>query len=457
MPAPVHGRGVSDTPGRSARHCSGTVVATALGNGLALAVAASGCGPSSPGRDERIAYLDDAAFRRAELEASVVNPANGYSALRLAHYSTGASGDWDALDEWNPSVDPIASGELDAPGGAETPTFVSNGAALPIAQVNPTDEASLVALGRTAFSRYPVQLAPSMAVALASRASAEAYGLWVDPARGVGGLVRARMADGSSAIGLTCSTCHGGLAGGSVQDGLPNSNLDYGRALLDGQGSFAPAVALAIGAWGAGRLDVTTDTGTEPVAIPDLRPVRWLTFLHRDATLAVRGRTTLATRIETLIIVSHGQTIRPPRLIALALAAYVESLADALPAASTAASASPVGAAIFESRCTGCHESNALTGPPVPLAVIGTDPTLGLSEDRGTGAYRVPSLHGVGSRGPLLHTGTVPSLAAMFDPARTTAPYPLALHGASSVSGHTAGLDLNPSDRAALVTYLQAL
>jgi hypothetical protein len=86
--------------------------------------------------------------------------------------------------------------------------------------------------------------------------------------------------------------------------------------------------------------------------------------------------------------------------------------------------------------------------------VVGTDPTLGESLVRGTGNYRVPSLHGVGTRGPLLHDGTVPSLAAMFDPARVTAPYPSRLHGAGAIPGHPFGLSLDGDDRAALLAFL---
>jgi hypothetical protein len=216
-------------------------------------------------------------------------------------------------------------------------------------------------------------------------------------------------------------------------------------------------VAQAIAAWGPGRLDVTTRAGTEPVRIPDLRPVRWLSHLQADGTVAMRDRTTLAIRLETLVITSNDAVLRPPRIVALALAAYVASLADALPSADAAATASPAGASIFASQCASCHAPPALTGPPVPLSVVGTDPALGESPDRGTGRYRVPSLHGVGTRGPLLHDGTVPSLDAMFDPARVTPAFTGRLHGDGAVQGHPFGLDLDAGDRAALVAYLRAL
>jgi cytochrome c553 len=417
-----------------------------------LLLAACGAPSAAPGEDR--AYLQDASYRRAELAASLVNPANGYSQLRTQHYSSGAPGDWDRLPEWNPSAEPIAVGELDAPGGASL--LVSAQASALALPDESADDAALLALGKAAFERYPVQLTPYFDVALASARAAESYGLWLDAARGVGGLVRVRSADGSSALGLTCSTCHAASGADGIEPGLPNAELNLGAALLDA-GAIDPTTSAAIALWGPGRLDVTTTAGTEPARIPDLRPVRWLTHLHQDATLSVRDTTTLAIRIETLIITSSGQVTRPPRIVAWALALYVRSLAAALPEESAARQASPEGASVFATGCASCHASPGLTGPPVALAIIGTDPTLGLSADRGTGTYRVPSLHGVGTRGPLLHDGTIPSVDALLDPTRVTDAFSARLHGSGAVPGHPFGLDLAPSDRSALVAYLQAL
>ena len=50
---------------------------------------ALGCQPPPAAVDPTTGYLDDPAFARAELTASLVNPENGYSRLRLAHYATG--------------------------------------------------------------------------------------------------------------------------------------------------------------------------------------------------------------------------------------------------------------------------------------------------------------------------------------------------------------------------------
>ena len=426
--------------------------------GVLVVLVGVACG-QAPQPAPSVPYLVDSGFRRAELVASLVNPANGYSALRLAHYESGDGADWAALPEWNPAVERIEANELDAPAGASADVMSASDTPLPLPSVASATDPALLALGEAAFARYPAQLAPYFSVGLASREAATRYGLWVDEARGVGGLVRARMADGTVSLALTCSTCHAKRAqddGWSA--GLPNADLDLAAALVAANGALLdPKFASAAELWGPGRVDVTTNTGMEPARIPDLRPVRWLTYLQQDATIRARDLTALAIRIETLIITSNEQAVRPPRIVALALAAYVSSLADTLPSVDAAAASSPRGATLFASRCAGCHGPPALTGEPVPLATIGTDPVLGMSLDRGTGSYRVPSLHGVGTRGPLLHDGTVAGLDAMFDPARLDASYTGRLHGTGAVTGHPFGLDLPPADRAALVAYLGAL
>jgi cytochrome c5 len=423
--------------------------------------AALGCSsaPSSPGVEQPngLAYLESASVRRDALVRSLVNPDNGYSTTRLAHYATGGAGDWDALPEWNPAAETIEVSELDQAGGASTTSLSTRSAPLSLpTSVASADDPALLALGKAAFERYPTQLAPYFSVALTSPAAAARYGLWTDAARGVAGLVRARMADGSGALAMTCSTCHASPdSRGNIAPGLPNHSLDIGDAIVSAATVAAPPHAIA--SWGPGRVDVTTSEGTEPARIPDLRPVRWLSYLQQDATLRGGDLTTLAIRIETLIITSNDDVLRPPRIIALALAAYVMSLADALPAANVALALSPDGAAVFSSECAMCHAFPGLTGAPVALPLIGTDPTLGLSSSRGTGTYRVPSLHGVGSRGPLLHDGTIPSIDALLDPTRLTSEFTDRLHGPGSVPGHRYGLDLSAEDRAALIGYLQAL
>jgi mono/diheme cytochrome c family protein len=427
--------------------------------GVLLGALGAACASPPSASTGSVPYLDDLSYRRSELVASIVDPQNAYSQLRLQRYATGTSNDWDTLPEWNPATESVETTELDAPGGASATAF----RATPSALVLPTsivseDDPALLALGKEAFARYPAQLSPYLDVTLASRGAAAQYGLWTDGSRGVGGVVRAQMADGSAALALTCSSCHASPSAGTIDDGLPNADLDLGAALLASPyGPGDPATVAAISAWGPGRLDVTTSEGNYPARIPDLRPVRWLTYLHQEGTLRQQDRTSLAIRIETLLITSSGQVLRPPRVIALALAAYVASLADGLPSSDAAAAAHARGAQLFASNCASCHESPGLTGDPVPLAVVGTDPWLGESSDRGTGADRVPSLHGVGSRGPLLHDGTVASVEDMLNPTRPTAAFTGKLHGSGAVAGHLYGLNLEDDDRAALTEYVESL
>lgn len=396
-------------------------------------------------------YLSDRGYRRGELEASLVNPSDGYAQLRLAHYATGTPSDWDNLPEWNPETE-LVSTQFGASGAVSTKAI----AALTLPNV--VDDAALLALGKLAFSRYPTQLAPYLTVALGSPEAAAKYGLWLDDARGVGGVVRARLADGSMALAVTCSSCHAARTAVGVEDGRSNAALDLGAAIVAASGNTLDAETAAhFAAWGPGRLDVTTSTGLEPARIADLRATRFQTNLQQDATLLMRDQTTLAIRIETLLITANGQVARPPRVIALALAAYVSSFADALPTVESATAASPSGARIFAANCGSCHAPPALSGAAVSLAVIGTDETLGLSSDRGTGTYRVPSLRGVGTRGPLLHDGTLPSLSALFDPARETSTFAQRLHGSGPVLGHPYGLQLHGTERTALLAFLSAL
>jgi len=431
-------------------------IATVL---VGLAALGSGCEASAPPPSPEPSnvtprYLTDAAYRRAALLASLVNRDDGYAQDRIAHYATGTPGDWDALPEWNPPVELVLASELDLPGGAPTTTLSGRAAALDTSlTVSSIDDPALVALGRQAFERYPVQPAPYFSVGLTSAPAAATYGLWTDPERGVGGLVRARMGDGSVTLAMTCSTCHAAPSPGGIEPGLPNHALAVGAAVL----ATEPWAPSTIAAWGPGRIDVTTSTGLEPARIPDLRPVALLSYLQQDATLRVVDPTTLAIRIETLVITSNEEAVRPPRIVALALAAYLRSLASALPSYDAAKAAQPAGATVFESECTGCHVPPALTGEPVPLGQIGTDETLGESPSRGTGMYRVPSLRGVGTRGPLLHDATLPDVDAMFDPSRLDPGFTDRLHGTGPVQGHLHGLSLTDAQHASLLGFLKAL
>src|SRR5262252_5746546 len=76
-----------------------------------VASAGSSCSVPSPD-DDGARYLRDAHFRRDQLVTSLVNPENGYSQIRLAHYDTSSADDWSHLPEWNPRVEPVLASEL---------------------------------------------------------------------------------------------------------------------------------------------------------------------------------------------------------------------------------------------------------------------------------------------------------------------------------------------------------
>ncbi len=410
--------------------------------------------------EEAVRYLHDRSFRRATLEQSLQTRDVEYARVRLERYAASETGGWDALPEWNPRTELVSAGELDVDGGVRLGAQLRSRSSYVsiVARARDGDLDALRLLGALAFRLYPVQLLPRTMLALASRDNAARYGLWVDDLEGVNGIVRAEMADGSTLGALSCAGCHASRgATGRIEFGRPNVDFDFGRVLADGaEHPDDPAITRAL-AWGAGRLDVSTSDGREPVRIPDLRSVRWLTHLQASGLVAQTGLAALAIRIETLIVTSHHEVLRPPREIALGLAVYVWSLADSLPAATGRAGAEGRGESIFQSHCTSCHAGPGMSGPPIAADVIGTDRATSQSPSRGTGMYRVPSLRGVGTRGPLLHDGTVPDLEALFDRARTLDGYPRALHGVRSIPGHTAGLDLTASDRRDLLLYLSGL
>jgi len=359
---------------------------------LGLLVVA-GCAAAPASSSDAARYLDDASFRRAALAGELVSTTNGYARVRLERYAV--DGGWDDLPEWNPAVARRGTGE--------------DAAALAYdAQAIVDDPVALAELGARAFTRYPVQLW-----------QAAPQGLWID--NGADGLIDVAL--DPPQLAATCATCHATVRDGALAIGLANDTLELG--------------------WGPGRLDVTTLDGHEPVRIPDLRPVALEAYLHTDANVRATDTIALAIRIETLIITSHFEAVRPPRIIALALATYLGTLApeDAAPPPTEPAIR---GAAVFATTCAGCHAGTTFSGDPVALDAVGTDPTVGLSLERGTGTYRVPSLRGVADRTWLLHDGSVSSLAALLDPARTSA-------------GHHFGAELSADDRAALVAFLHTL
>ncbi|HEV7559327.1 MAG TPA: hypothetical protein VGO00_27820 [Kofleriaceae bacterium] len=367
---------------------------------IALVIGVASC--ATPTDDVVRRYLADDDFRRAELVASLVAPTNRYSQRRLDNYEA-----WERLPEWNPRVRR----------GAELRALVISDAA------QAGDRDALIALGETAFFAYPAQQLPPAA------APADGYGLR--------GLVEVEMADGTMRLAYTCATCHAAVRDGQIVPGLANAELDLGRWLAD-------SLHLADGpmrAWGPGRADVSTRSGTEPVRIPDLRATRYQTHLQVNATVEQRNLASLALRIETLLVAGHGEILRPPREIAMGLALYLWTLAPSPRA--IASDAERAGRDVFDAECSRCHTPPSFAGRPVAIDEIGID-AVGQSAERGTGLWRVPSLIGVTARAPLFHDGAAATLDAVLDPARRGA-------------AHRFGLDLDAVARADLLAYLRTL
>jgi hypothetical protein len=97
-----------------------------------------------------------------------------------------------------------------------------------------------------------------------------------------------------------------------------------------------------------------------------------------------------------------------------------------------------------------------LTGAPVPLAAVATDPAIGLSAERGTGNYRVPSLRGLGARRALLHNASLRDATELLDPARVRPDF-AGGRRPGPVPGHAFGLTLDERERADLLAFLATL
>ncbi len=356
---------------------------------LALVVACKKAAPPLPSTEAL--YLHDAGFRRSTMDAALSGVDNTYARLRRERLAA-----WETLPIYNPE-----------------PLAIS-------AEATAGDRVALRALGARAFFRYPNQLAPLGAK---------------EGEYGIQHLVPARLADGTVRPAFSCATCHAR----NGHAGIAHRDLELGALIAKNAEGIAPDRAAAFAKWGKGRVDVTSDEGVEPARIPDLRAVKFQDRLQHSGAVKNHGTASLAFRIETLLIGSHGHALRPPREIALGLAVYLEALGDSLPAPQVGTA----GAKVFAAECDTCHEGPGLSGGLTAIKDVGTDPALALSKDRGTGRYRIPSLRGVGSRGPLLHDGSVANLEELLSATRG--------------GGHRFGVDLDAPSRAALLAFLAAL
>ncbi len=400
-------------------------------------------------------YLDDAAFRRAALEASLTEPSNVYSATRLSAYGLGDRG-WDVLPEWSPRVHPVDGAMVETlreSGRVELPA-----AASPIwTGERPTTFEAWAELGRVVFHRYPLRPEPQAAFALArpelaaSVGLVEADGMWP-------GVVAFEGVDGRAQIGITCALCHVAVEDGAVVEGRARRSLDYGRMRLTWhQETGAPvsdALALRMQSWGPGRADITADDDEDPVAIVDLWGLRELRHLTQAATVTHDHPAALAIRQETQILHANRERTRPPRELAWALTVYLYTL-EPPAAASVPETVIARGEALFQDACVRCHEQANGAGSPVKAARVGTDQNLAHGAARGTGLYRPAPLTRVAQAAPYLHDGSVDSLEDLLGRERFRDEY-RGPRGTAAVPGHAFGVDLEPAQRDDLIAYLRS-
>ncbi len=385
--------------------------ALALGFGLLLGCARPTTESAELATGRR--FVAERSFRRAALEQSLAITTNGEARLRLEQYGT--DGGWEAL--------PVLSVEL-------APATLAQ--AQPLARLwtgsIPWSEQALLELGRRAFEEWPAQRAPRLRSVLGAgqgaaidRRRVEATGAWLDDRGRVGGFVWARYPDGTTEPALTCASCHARPdAQGRLHHG-PASDFDLGALVGEG--------------WGRGHVDVTADGRDNPVAIPDLRATRHQRRLHHSGNLHV-SLEALAVRTETLLITARENLVRPPRELAFALAYYVWRLGER-------GAPAPEPSVLFRDSCGRCHSGSTGAGGLVPVAELGIDAAATESSLRGTGGYRVPSLHAVSQRSRLTHLGWALTLEQFFDPARLR-----------TYAGHPFGLELEPEQRRSLVREL---
>lgn len=342
-------------------------------------------------------YLNDAQWRRNELEESLWKPELPYARKRLSSYGFGDRG-WDLLPPIEARVEPVyPDTDRGAPfdGRELTP------------RTTPETYEEWLALGEDVFWSMPMRRDPYLEWIAERPQLWDEVGLQTNADGSLRGVVRFRDARGDVRMAATCGMCHGDMGiAGSAADQL---ELGTGRDLFaQARGSEPTEYA----EWPAGTVDVTDDGVTDPLSIPDLWGAEHLNYLNASGAVRVSSPAALAVRFETQYIVGHSMEARPDRRLTWALAMYVMSLepeTDEQPPAHA-------GRELFEQHCTGCHRpSNGFSGDLVSADTITSDPQAARSAFRGTGSYRVPSLIGISKGAPYLHDASEPSLRSLLD------------------------------------------
>lgn len=418
---------------------------------LAMVVACAPPQPELGPLDEAIAYLDDVEHRRAVLERDLVSGENEYAQLRLERYAV--EGGWEALAEWDPASGALtheAARELQD-GGMLRLDAESATVATPAER--PRTEAEWIELGRRVWLEVPfVRSETLLAVARAGRLEELGVASWEGRYVGIRVL---RDEDGTVALGPTCALCHASVEADGPSAVRSNRALRLGgmrllalEAEADAQGSseLDTSTVAQLELLAPGQSDPLDDGRFTPYAFPDLGGIADLPYLHHTANWVNASISTLAIRVETTYVTGGGQRARLPRELSWAVAMYLRSLPPPAPSEPVDEAELAEGRAVFEAAgCAGCHVPPLYTSERlVTIEEVGTDPAAGRSPARATGYYRIPSLRGVGRAGPYLHHGGVRTLEELLDPMRVE-------------PGHRYGLELDASDREALLRFLRAI
>ncbi len=395
---------------------------------------------------EATRYLTDANFRRKALEASLTSHKNIYAKTRLSGYGIEGGG-WEMLPAWTPTTRRVDDAFVQSLRSGKSVALDEEAAPLWNGET-PSNMAQWVALGRKVFFSYPLRSEVFAEHALRTSSVAERVGLGSDQNGTWPGVVAYQTVDGKAEIGITCALCHVTIEAGTMVEGRARRSFDYGEmrlAFYRDTGAFLDEdTKRRMASWGPGRADITQDDDEDPVAIVDLWGVRDHEYLTQSGTLRNMHPAALAIRQETQILHANHERIRPPRVLAWALAMYVYSLTP--PPREKFAESSEVerGRVLFAKDCEHCHIDKNYGGFPIAAEKIGTDPVLANGHARGTGLYRPAPLTRVAEAGPYLHDGSVTTLAELLDPER-------------KVVGHRYGVDLPISDRQALLAFLRTL
>lgn len=362
------------------------------------------------------AYASEGCARRTAMEASVAAADTPYGATRLTHYALGdgTDADWDSLPVFDRPVR-----RLRVRGGTASDDALDAG---PVTVLATDDVPGYVEAGERAFTRYPIQIDLGLSP-LRDRAVAERMGFTVSGDGLVHGVVEVETSTGWT-VSLTCASCHAREIDGVEILGVPNERIDLGGLL----GHLE---------WPIGTMDVTDDGVANPVRPSDLRPIAYQARLQHTGNL-FNGRIARMARIETLMITQLSENFRPEREVVAAIALFLEAEGERLPRPERAA----LGASLFAATCAGCHRGESLSGPPVSVDVVGTDPTATTGGQRGTGGYRAPSLLGVGDRRGVFHDGSAEDLNAVLNLSE------------SDHRGHRFGLELSLEEREQIASYL---